>query len=319
MIAFGMTNAEAALPSPPQRSRDQVPSGCDLPPARRQQPDRSRSHLLRSDERQPRAEPTEATDVDFQLYARVLWRFKLLVLLRADCSRSSLATLSLAAISADGTHVSADRTGGRASTRVLITQQRLPERPPARAGSVRSTPRLRRRPVGIPLADPNRLKHPHPAVRRTGDERHRTPADASARGPTEGPDPGHAGRRAVTGRYLATANRIHGDRGNTARVEMKLATRSANGSFSPYMTQQQRVNKVPARDRVPPGTGGCGLCAAFDLPAPLQDDAARDLLRRDVRDSRAGLPAREHAAACAARRAGGRARRQRTTPNGLGT
>ena len=94
--------------------------------------------------------------MDFQLYVRVLWRFKLLVLLGLILA-IALATLSLVRVGADGlTYRQTELC--TSTTRLADHADGLPDGPPARAGSVARSRQEAAR-LGIPLADPNRLNN----------------------------------------------------------------------------------------------------------------------------------------------------------------
>jgi len=93
--------------------------------------------------------------VDFQLYARVLWRFRLLVVCGLLLA-TTLAMLSIVRVSSDGLKYRETELWS-SSTRLIVTQQGFPwgrllaQDPSLSAEAAQS--------LGIPLADPNRLNN----------------------------------------------------------------------------------------------------------------------------------------------------------------
>jgi hypothetical protein len=177
--------------------------------------------------------------VDFQLYARVLWRFKLLVVLGLLLGLA-LATLSLVRVSPDGLTYRQSELWS-STTQVGVTQKGFPW---GRlfAQDITENPT----PSGIPVADPNRLNNlavlyaelaMSDPVRRLMRE--------------EGP---------VRGKIIATPL-VRGDNrimlpliDLTAIAEsppraIELSMRSAE-ALETYVRRQQIANEVPPADRV---------------------------------------------------------------------
>jgi uncharacterized membrane protein affecting hemolysin expression len=181
--------------------------------------------------------------VDFQLYARVLWRFKLLFLVGLMLA-IALATLSLVRVSSDGLTYRQTELYTSA-TRVLITQKGFPTgRLLAQDPSLDPAQEAAR--LGIPLADPNRLNNLTIlyAELATSD-----PVLRQMR--RDGP---------ILGKIIATPVVVQDGRytlplidivaiASTPLQAIKLSLRSTT-AFQTYLTQQQRVNKVPDTDRV---------------------------------------------------------------------
>jgi hypothetical protein len=180
--------------------------------------------------------------MDFGLYARVLWRFKLLVALGAILA-SALATLSLVTVTANGFQYR-QKELWTSSTRLIVTQQGFPwgrllaQDPSLSAEAARS--------LGIPLADPNRLNNLTIlyAELATAD-----PVRRLMR--RDGP---------IGGKIIANPVVVQDGRYTLPLIDliaittspegaMRLALRSAN-AFETYLTEQQRVNKIPKADRV---------------------------------------------------------------------
>ena len=181
--------------------------------------------------------------MDFQLYARVLWRFKLLFLLGLMLA-IALATLSLVSVSGKGLTYRQTELW-TSSTRVLITQQGFPTgRLLALDPSLDPSKEAAR--LGIPLADPNRLNNLTIlyAELATSD-----PVLRQMR--RDGP---------IRGKILAAPVVVQDGRYTLPLIDlvaiaatpleaMKLSLRSAT-AFQTYLTAQQRANKVPSTDRV---------------------------------------------------------------------
>jgi hypothetical protein len=181
--------------------------------------------------------------VDFQLYARVLWRFKLLFLLGLLLALA-LATLSLVRVSADGLRYRQNELW-TSSTRLLVTQQGFPwGRLLAQDPSL--NPQAEAQRLGIPLADPNRLNtltilYAELATSDTVLRQMRR----------DGP---------IIGKVIATPVVVQEGRYNLPLIDlvaistsprgaMSLSLRSAT-AFQTYLTQQQKANNVPEKDRV---------------------------------------------------------------------
>ena len=92
--------------------------------------------------------------MDFQLYARVLWRFKLLFVLGLLLA-VALATLSVVRVSGDGLTYRQNELWS-STTRLGVTQKGFPTgRLLAQDPSL--DPQKQAQRLGIPIADPNRL------------------------------------------------------------------------------------------------------------------------------------------------------------------
>ena len=120
--------------------------------------------------------------MDFQLYARVLWRFKLLVVARAP-ARDRAGDAVVVRVSADGAHVPPDGAVVE-HDRVGVTQKGFPWGRLLAPGP--SLDAAQAQDLGIPLADPNRLNKLAVlyAELATSDPVRR--ADAPATGPIRG-------------------------------------------------------------------------------------------------------------------------------------
>ena len=181
--------------------------------------------------------------MDFQLYARVLWRFKLLFVLGLMLA-ISLATLSLVRVDADGLTYRQTELWS-SSTRLLVTQQGFPwGRLLAQDPSL--DPEAEAERLGIPLADPNRLNNLTILYAELA-----TSDTVLRQMRRDGP---------IRGQIIATQVVVQEGRytlplidlvavAATPRGAMQLAMRSAN-AFQNYLTQQQQANKVPKGDRV---------------------------------------------------------------------
>lgn len=181
--------------------------------------------------------------MDLQLYARVLWRFKLLFVLGLILA-TALATLSLVRVSRDGLTYRQKELWS-SSTRLLVTQQGFPwGRLLAQDPSLDPAAEAGR--LGIPLADPNRLNNLTIlyAELATSD-----PVLGQMR--RDGP---------IRGKIIATPVVVQDGRytlplidlvaiTTSPRAAMNLAARSAN-AFQSFLTTQQQANKVPSGDRV---------------------------------------------------------------------
>lgn len=181
--------------------------------------------------------------MDFRLYASVLWRFRLLVVVGCLLALT-LATLSIVKVSPDGL---AYRQGElySSATRVLVTQQGFPwGRLLAQDPSLDPETELKR--LGIPLADPNRLNTLTIlyAELATSD-----PVLRQMR--RDGPIRGKVIASPVVvqdGRYTLPLIDLIAI-APSPRGAMELAARSAN-ALQTYITNQQQANEVPKADRV---------------------------------------------------------------------
>ncbi len=180
--------------------------------------------------------------MDFRLYARVLWRFKLLVALGLLVA-VALATLSLVRVS-DGGIAYRQAELWSSTTRLGVTQNGFPEGRLLAQGS--ATPLEDARRLGIPLADPNRLNTlavlyaelatsdpVRRVLRRGGPIRGKIVATPVVVGDSRTPLP------------LIDLMAIAKSR----RAAVVLAQRSAD-ALGTYVREQQSVNKVPNADRV---------------------------------------------------------------------
>lgn len=181
--------------------------------------------------------------MDFQLYARVLWRFKLLFLLGLMLA-IALATLSLVRVSADGLTYRQTELYTSA-TRVLITQRGFPTgRLLAVDPSLDPAEEATR--LGIPLADPNRLNNLTIlyAELATSD-----PVLRQMR--RDGP---------IRGKIIATPVVVQDGRYTLPLIDIvaiaatpleaiKLSLRGTT-AFQTYLKRNQQANHVPSTDRV---------------------------------------------------------------------
>jgi hypothetical protein len=177
--------------------------------------------------------------VDLQLYARVLWRFKLLIVLGLLLA-TALATLSLVRVSPEGVKYRQAEVWS-STTRLGVTQKGFPW---GRLLAQEPTPSETAERLGIPLADQNRL---------TG------LAVLYAELATSDPVRQLMRRE---GRILGSIVVTPVIAGNTplplidvtamassGPLAVRLARRAAE-AFETYMQQQQRQSKVPVSDRV---------------------------------------------------------------------
>ena len=225
--------------------------------------------------------------MDFRLYARVLWRFRLLVVVGLLLA-IALAMLSVVRVSPDGLKYRQTELWS-STTRLGVTQKGFPW-----GRLLAQDPSLGPR-GGRATRDPAR--RPEPAqqsgrpLRRARDERPR--AQLMRR---DGPIGGKSSRRRSSsqdGRYqlpLIDVTAI----ATSPRGAMRLAARSAN-ALRDVPDEQQRATKC--RRRTASSSSSRTAARRRDLPAALEDDADRDLPRGDVRHGRSRVPARERAAA----------------------
>lgn len=187
--------------------------------------------------------------MDLQLYARVLWRFKFIVLLGLLLALA-LSLLSTVRITSDGIKYR-DQELWSSSMRLLVTQSGFPEgrlyaqEAPQPGEDPATTPPLASR-SGIPVVDPGRFNALAIlyAELATSD-----PVRLLMR--RDGP---------VRGQIIATA--LRDDRSGTLlpmidfaaistspQGAMMLALRGAD-ALNTFLARQQRANNVPAADRV---------------------------------------------------------------------
>ncbi len=181
--------------------------------------------------------------MDLQLFARVLWRFKLLVVFGLILAMA-LAILSLVRVDRDGLTYRQTELWS-SSTRLLVTQQGFPSgRLLAQDPSLDPAAEAAR--LGIPLADPNRLNNLTIlyAELATSD-----PVLRQMR--LDGP---------IRGKIIATPVVVQDGRYTLPLIDViaistsplaavNLSLRSAK-AFQTYLTKQQQANKVPNGDRV---------------------------------------------------------------------
>ena len=181
--------------------------------------------------------------MDFRLYARVIWRFKWVVMLGLIVA-VGLAGLSVVKVGKGGKIAYRQAELWASTARLGVTQQGFPwgrlfAEDPTTATGAPSVP------VGIPVADPNRLKTGRP-LRGARDQRPGAPADAQGR-----PDP-RADRRDTARPWRQPDHAAAGRRAaisTSPRAAIQLATRSAT-AFETFIHEQQAANNVPATDRV---------------------------------------------------------------------
>ena len=180
--------------------------------------------------------------MDFQLYARVLWRFKVLVLV-GFLLALTLAALSVVQVSSDGVKYRQAQFWS-SKTRLGVTQIGFPW---GRLFAEQSTPGVTQtQTADIPIANPGRfnelavlyaeLATSDPVLRRVhanpliGEEVNAVPLSAGGSG-------------TMLPLIELTAISTSPDRA------VQLARRSSN-ALSAYLRDQQVANKVPASDRV---------------------------------------------------------------------
>jgi hypothetical protein len=177
--------------------------------------------------------------VDFQLYARVLWRFKLLILFGLVVA-SSLGVLSVLHVSTNGVSYRESELWS-SRTRLLVTQQGFPW-----GRLLALDPSLEAQQLDIPLADPNRLNTLTIlyAEFATSD-----PVRRLMR--RDGP---------IRGEIIATPVVVQEGRYSLPLIDLMaistsphaavdLTQRSAD-ALRKYLHQQQSANRVPSADRV---------------------------------------------------------------------
>ena len=180
--------------------------------------------------------------MDLRLYVRVLWRFRLLVVVGMLLA-AGLATLSIVRVSSDGLTYRETELWS-SSTRLIVTQQGFPwgrllaQDPSLSEDAARS--------LGIPLADPNRLNNLTILY-----------AELATADPVlrlmrrDGP---------INGQILATPVVVQDGRYTLPLIDVIAITTSPRGAstlairaakaFETYLTEQQRINDVPKDDRV---------------------------------------------------------------------
>jgi hypothetical protein len=187
--------------------------------------------------------------VDFRLYARVVWRFRLIVA-AGFVLALMLAVLSIVRVSPSGiTYRSSELWS--TTMRLLVTQSGFPEgrlyaQEPTKPGEAGPTAGDQADKLGIPIADPARFN---------------TLAILYAQLATSDPVRRLMLRnRPIQGRIVATA--LRDDRSGvllplidlmaistSPRAAVELAQRGAN-ALDTFVARQQRANNVPTSDRV---------------------------------------------------------------------
>jgi hypothetical protein len=179
--------------------------------------------------------------VDFQLYGRVLWRFKLLVVLGLLLALF-LAVLSVVRVGADGITYRESELWS-AKSRLGVTQNGFPW---GRLFAESASPAKQRRSVNIPIANPARfnelavlyaelatsdrvLRHVRPDA-IIGEQIIATPLRAAESG---------------TMLPLIELTAI-----STSPESAILLARRSSSALSTYLQEQQLANKVPSSDRV---------------------------------------------------------------------
>lgn len=179
--------------------------------------------------------------MDFRLYASVLWRFRLLVVLGTVLA-VALATLSMVSVSGEGLAFRQSELWS-STTRLGVTQRGFPE---GRLFAGGGTPEGEAR-LGIPVADPNRFN---------------TLAVLYAELATSDPVRRQMRRDGgpIRGKIIATPVVVGENRvmlpfvdvvaiATSPRGAVELAQRNATALIS-YLERQQVVNDVPTGDRV---------------------------------------------------------------------
>ena len=235
--------------------------------------------------------------MDLYLYARVLWRFRLLVLSGLALA-FALATLSVLRIGPDGVTYRDSRLWA-ADMKVAVTQRGCPEcrlyaQWSASGQEGTSTPVSPRQPV----TDPARLA---------------TLARYYAQLMTSDPVRSRAARSGLTGKIIATPIRDDQSGVILPYIDIVSISTSAEGAMKyadasvqalgAFLLAQQRASNVAEADRViiqpiirPNGAVG--------LSPSSEDDADRRLLRGDVRNRRTRVRAGERQTAIAPARPG---------------
>lgn len=187
--------------------------------------------------------------MDFRLYARVVWRFRLIVAVGFVLALM-LATLSVVRVGAHG--VSYRRSELWSTTmRLLVTQKGFPEgrlyaQEPAGPGTTSPTPGQESAKLGIPLADPNRfntLAILYAELAGTDPVRRLMLRD----GPIRGQVAATALRDDASGVLLPLIDLVAVS--TSPRAAVVLAQRTAH-ALDAYVAGEQRANSVPPGDRV---------------------------------------------------------------------
>jgi hypothetical protein len=188
--------------------------------------------------------------MDLRLFGRVLWRFRLIVLLGLLLA-IALAALSVVRVSTSGKISYRQSQLWSSTTRLGVTQTGFPwgrlfAQQPAAAGQATPTPEQQAARLGIPIADPNRLNNLAVLYSQlaTSDQVHSLML-------RDGP---------IVGQILAVSL-VEGDNrimlpliditaiSNSPQAAVALSLRSAR-ALENYVAGQQRSNNVPTTDRV---------------------------------------------------------------------
>jgi len=187
--------------------------------------------------------------VDFGLYARVLWRFRLIVAL-GFLLALALAFLSMARISSSGISYRRSQLWS-SNVRLLVTQRGAPEvrlyaQGPTKPGTAPTTPGDEAARLGIPVADPGRFNTLAIlyAELATSDPVRRL---ISPNGPIQGQITAAALRDDQSAVLLPLIDLAAVS--TSPRGAENLARQSAH-ALETYVSDQQRTNNVPTSDRV---------------------------------------------------------------------
>jgi hypothetical protein len=187
--------------------------------------------------------------MDFRLYARVLWRFRLIVAAGLVCALL-LAALSIVRI---GPHGVSYRQSELWSTtmRLLVTQRGAPEvrlyaQEPTPQGQTPASPGDQAAKLGIPIADPARFNTLAILYSEfaTSDPVRRLMLRG---GPIRGQIAATALRDDASGVLLPLIDLVAIS--TSPREAVTLASRGAS-ALDTYVARQQRTNNVPTSDRV---------------------------------------------------------------------
>lgn len=187
--------------------------------------------------------------MDLKLYARVLWRFKVVVMLGFVVALA-LATLSIVRVSPSGlTYRSPELWSS--TTRVGVTQKGFPwgrlfAQEPQAPGAAVETPAEQAARLGIPVADPNRLNNLAVLYSQLA-----TSDAVETLMRRDGP---------VRGRVIATPLTVGDNRIMLPLIDLTAISTSPGGAkalarrtaaaLETFVRLQQASNDVPAADRV---------------------------------------------------------------------
>lgn len=187
--------------------------------------------------------------MDFKLYARVLWRFRIIVLLGLILAMA-LALLSTVRVGRHGTTYR-DPELWSSTMRLLVTQNGFPEgrlyaQGPATPGAGATTTPGPTTKLGIPVVDParfNTLAILYAELATSDSVRQLMRRD----GPVRGQIVASPLRDEQSGTLLPLIDLAAIS--TSPREAVMLALRGAN-ALNAYLAEQQRANNVPAADRV---------------------------------------------------------------------